>query len=213
MHNRGVAGLDIGRITLRGIGYGASGRESTSRGQQSLFSPANARAPYCTSHHGAPRATLILFPSSQPGVLAKKGPHEKANAVRSSRVDGGGLDLSSRATKPEPETRDTKYRFLSHLGKEVGHKLVVRADGLPLDVQRVLGLDKADELRRADLREKTKKKKKKKGESVLATSGLDHTRFADCRNKSVQHQAIAAVGRRHEVHSDTKKATTHTRDP
>lgn len=39
----------------------------------------------------------------------------------------------------------------SYLGKEVRHELVVRADGLPLDVQRVLALDETDKLRRADL--------------------------------------------------------------
>lgn len=39
----------------------------------------------------------------------------------------------------------------SYLSEEVGHELVVRAYGLPLDVQRVLALDEPDELRRAYL--------------------------------------------------------------
>lgn len=42
-------------------------------------------------------------------------------------------------------------KLTSNLGKEIRHKLIVRTDGLPLDMERVLRLDEADEFRWADL--------------------------------------------------------------
>ena len=47
---------------------------------------------------------------------------------------------------------ETETEWPTHLGEEVGHELIVRAQGFPFHVQRMLGLDKTHEFSRADLK-------------------------------------------------------------